>query len=71
MVLILIANLLAVPLAYLAIHKWLQNFAFSIPIRANLLIVPIVILAAIALLTISFQTLKASFSNPIKNLRSE
>ncbi|WP_305982061.1 ABC transporter permease [Roseivirga thermotolerans] len=71
MVLILIANLLAVPLAYLAIHKWLQNFAFSIPIRANLFIVPIVILAAIALLTISFQTLKASFSNPVKNLRSE
>ena len=71
MLLILVANVLAVPIAYFGIKNWLQNFAFSIPISAELFLLPILVLAVIAVLTISIQTIKASMANPTKNLRNE
>lgn len=71
MLLILVANVLAVPIAYFGIKNWLQNFAFSIPISAELFLLPILMLAVIAVLTISIQTIKASMANPTKNLRNE
>lgn len=71
MTLILIANVIAVPLAYFAIKEWLQDFAFSIQITPELFILPIVLLVVIAGLTISFQTIRASRSNPVDNLRNE
>lgn len=69
--LILIANLIAVPIAYFGIKDWLTNFAFGIPINLGLFIIPLIILMAIAGLTISIQTLKAARLNPAKNLRNE
>jgi len=71
LVLILVANVLAIPIAYFAMQKWLENFAFSISISTDLFLIPILVLAAIAILTISIQTVKASMANPVKNLRSE
>lgn len=71
MILILVANVLSVPIAFIAIQRWLENFAFSISITVDLFLVPILALAAIAILTISVQTVKASMANPAKNLRSE
>jgi len=69
--LMLIANVIAVPIAYFGIADWLDEFAFSINITADLFIVPVVVLLLIAAATVSFQTLRASLANPIKNLRSE
>lgn len=71
MFLILIANIIAIPIAYFGIKSWLQNFAFSISITAELFALPVLMLAIIAVITISFQTIKASLANPVKNLRSE
>lgn len=69
--LMLIANVIAVPIAYYGIQDWLSNFAFSIGITAELFLIPMVLLLIIAAITISFQTIKAAMANPVKNLRSE
>jgi len=71
LILMIIANLIAIPIAYFGIEDWLEGFAFSINISADLFIIPLIILLAISLLTVSFQTLRASLANPVKNLRSE
>lgn len=68
---LVVANLIAWPLAYYAMHKWLENFAF----RATLTIWPFLLAGAtaliIALITVSYQSLKAALSHPIKCLRYE
>ncbi|WP_420387924.1 ABC transporter permease [Roseivirga sp.] len=69
--LIVIANVIAIPLAYFGIDQWLQNFAFHIDIGFKLFVSPMVLLLLIAGLTISAQTLKAAKLNPVKNLRNE
>ncbi|WP_208505931.1 ABC transporter permease [Roseivirga sp. E12] len=71
LVLILVANGLAIPLSYFSIEYWLQDFAYKIPITAKLFIIPVVLLMFIALITITFQTIKVARSNPIKSLRAE
>ncbi|GAB5523337.1 MAG: ABC transporter permease [Roseivirga sp.] len=71
LVLILIANGLAIPLSYFGIQYWLQDFAYAIPISASLFIVPGLALLLIALITISFQTVKVATANPVKSLSSE
>ena len=68
---LLLANLIAWPLAWYAMNKWLQNFAY----RIDLTIWPFLLagLAAlvIALLTISFQTVRAATANPVESLQYE
>lgn len=71
LMLILVANALAIPVTYLSLQYWLQDFAFKISISAKLFIVPIGLLMLIALITITFQTIKVARSNPIKSLRAE
>jgi putative ABC transport system permease protein len=69
--LLLIANLIAWPLAYWGISHWLQNYAFSIDINLWLFLVPTFLVLLIALLTVSVQTIKAARANPVSSLRSE
>ena len=69
--LVLIAALFAFPLAWWAMHKWLQDFAFRIDIEWWVFIVAGVIASLIALLTVSFQAIKAALDNPVKSLRTE
>jgi putative ABC transport system permease protein len=68
---VLIANLIAWPLGWLAMNKWLQSFAYRTDI--NLLIFVIAALAAltIAILTVIYQAVKVALSNPVKALRHE
>jgi putative ABC transport system permease protein len=69
-ILVCIAIVIAVPLAYWGIHKWLQDFAFGINIGwTAFLIAGTAIL--IALITVAFQSIKAAIANPVKSLRSE
>lgn len=70
-VLVLIANLAAWPTAYLLMRQWLQNFAYRIDIPAWIFISSAGIAFVIALLTISYQAIKAAMANPIDSLRYE
>lgn len=69
--LILIACLIAFPLGYWGMNKWLEDFVYKVDIKW-----PVFLLAAtgalgVALLTISFQAIKAALTNPVKSLKSE
>ncbi len=67
--LILIANLIAWPIAWFASDLWLQNFAYRIEPGWRVFILSMLATAAVALLTISYQTLRASIVNPVESLR--
>jgi ABC-type antimicrobial peptide transport system permease subunit len=69
--LILIAFLVAAPVAYYAMNNWLQNFAYHINISAGIFVVAILVSFVIAALTIASQTIRAAVANPVKALRSE
>jgi putative ABC transport system permease protein len=69
--LVIIAALIAFPVAWLAMSKWLADFAYRISISWWIFIVAGVIAAAIALLTVSIQAIKAAMANPVKSLRTE
>jgi putative ABC transport system permease protein len=71
MKLILMSLVIAFPLAYWAMHKWLQNYAYRIAIDWTVFIFAGVAALLIALLTISFQAIRAAVSNPVRSLRSE
>jgi len=69
--LILFSLLLAFPLAWLAMHKWLQNYAYRVNIHWWVFIMAGVAAILIAIITVSFQAIRAAVSNPVKNLRTE
>jgi putative ABC transport system permease protein len=69
--LILLANVLAIPLAYWGVSQWLQHYAFRIEINAWLFVIPTLLVLLIALLTVSTQTIRAARQNPVKALRYE
>ena len=69
--LVLIANLLAWPIAWFAMHKWLQDFAYRISIQWWIFLFAGIISILIAFFTVSFQSIKAAVANPVKSLRSE
>ncbi|HEX9512060.1 MAG TPA: ABC transporter permease [Puia sp.] len=69
--LVLIAVLFAFPLAWWAMHSWLQDFAYRVDISWKVFALAAVLSVAIALFTVSFQAIKAALSNPVKSLRSE
>jgi putative ABC transport system permease protein len=71
LVLVLIANAIAIPLAGLVMHKWLQDFAYRIDLSWIVFAAVLLVSVIIALVTISFQAIKAATANPVKSLRSE
>jgi putative ABC transport system permease protein len=71
MILIAIAFLITIPLGYYAIYKWLQSFAYRIDIKWWIFALPGLIVITTALLTLSFQAIKAALANPVKSLRNE
>jgi putative ABC transport system permease protein len=68
---VLIAALIALPLSWLAINKWLQDYAYRVDISWWIFLVAVVLALVIALVTISSQAIKAAMANPIKSLRTE
>jgi ABC-type antimicrobial peptide transport system permease subunit len=71
LILVAIAIAIASPLAYWGIHKWLQDFAFRTNISWVAFVLGGIMAIAIALLTVSFQAIRAGVSNPVKSLRTE
>ena len=70
-VLVLIAAVIAFPLAWWAMHKWLQDFAFRANISWWVFVAAAVIAFVIALVTVSFQAIRAAVANPVDSLRNE
>jgi putative ABC transport system permease protein len=66
-----IAILIAMPLAWWAGKNWLQDFAFRIPVQLYVFIITAVITSLIAFGTVTYHSLKAALTNPVKNLRTE
>lgn len=69
--LLLIAFLVAAPLAWYTSSNWLQGYAFRINVQWYYFVLPFIVIIAIALITVSFQSIKAAVANPVKSLRTE
>ena len=69
--LVLMAIVIAVPIAWLLMQNWLEGYAYRISINAWAFVIAGAIAIIIALLTISFQAINAARVNPVKSLRSE
>ena len=69
--LVMIAFVIAFFCSWLAMYKWLQDFAYRISMPWWLFIVAGILAGFIAVLTISFQAIKAAIANPVKSLRTE
>ncbi|MDR3712287.1 MAG: ABC transporter permease [Puia sp.] len=69
--LVLVSILIASPVAWLAMHKWLQGYDYRININGLVFVVSGSLAILIALLTVSFQAIKAALANPVKSLRTE
>jgi putative ABC transport system permease protein len=69
--LVVIASIIAFPIAWFAMNKWLQDFAYRINISWWVFVIASVVAILIALLTISYQAIRAAIANPVKSLRTE
>ncbi|WP_169518240.1 ABC transporter permease [Spirosoma luteum] len=69
--LVLAASFIASPVAWYFLHNWLQNYTYRIEIPWWIFIVSGLVALVVALLTVSFQSIKAALMNPVKSLRSE
>ena len=69
--LVAIAIVIAAPVAWWAMTKWLQDFVYRISVTWWMIAVAGLIAVVIALITISFQSIKAAMMNPVKSLKSE
>ena len=71
MKLILIAFVIAVPVAWYGMEQWLDGFAYKVSINAFVFIYAGITALLIALLTVSFESFRAASTNPVTSLRSE
>ncbi|UCE22860.1 MAG: hypothetical protein JSV46_11820 [Candidatus Aminicenantes bacterium] len=68
---VLLANLISWPVAYYAVHNWLDNFAFRTRIGWEIFLFSGCLALVISLLTVCYQSIKAALANPIDSLRYE
>ena len=68
---VLLANIIAWPIAYFAMNKWLQSFAYKINISLLLFIFSILIVLFIAFLSVGYQSIRAARTNPVNSLKYE
>ena len=69
--LVLLACFISIPIAWYAMNEWLRNFAYRIHLSWWLFIISALLVLLIALITVSFQSIKAAIANPVKSLRTE
>lgn len=70
-IIILVAACIAGPLAYIVMHKWLNNYASHVNITIVPFVISMLVLAVVTIVLIMLQTFKASVANPVKSLRTE
>ena len=68
---VIIANIIAFPVAYFVMHRWLENFAYRINVSWTTFVMAAILALVIAVITVSFQAIKAAVTNPINSLRYE
>jgi putative ABC transport system permease protein len=68
---VIVAILIASPIAWYGMKNWLQDFAYHTDIRWWVFLLAGALSVAIALLTVSFQSIRAALMNPVRSLRSE
>lgn len=68
---VMISVVISVPITYLLVQNWLKNFAYKIDLHIWLFVLPILIVFALVLFSISIKTIKTATANPINSLRSE
>ena len=68
---VVVANVIAWPTAYFAMNKWLQNFAYRTSIGIEIFILSGILAFVIALITVSFQSIRAAVADPVNSLRYE
>jgi putative ABC transport system permease protein len=69
--LVMLAILIASPIAWWGMNKWLQGFAYHEPVHWWIFVSAGLVAILIAVITVSFQAIKAAIANPVKSLRSE
>lgn len=69
--LVLIAIVIATPISWYAMNRWLEGFAYRMEIQAWIFVLSGCIALLIAVFTISYQSLKSAVMNPVSSLRSE
>jgi len=69
--LLVIAFIIATPIAWYTTSNWLQGYAFRIDLHWIYFVLPFITIVAIALITVSFQSIRAAVANPVKSLRTE
>ena len=68
---IMVCFIIASPVAYWAVGKWLENFAYKTPIYAWVFLVALLIVLGVTLATVVYQSWHAATSNPVKSLKDE
>ncbi|MCB0288533.1 MAG: hypothetical protein KDE57_17905, partial [Calditrichaeota bacterium] len=71
LLLVSIAGIIAAPLAWFAMRRWLENFAYHITMEWWIYALAIGLALFVALATVIFQAIKAALANPVKSLRYE
>ena len=71
LILVLIAFVVAIPSAWLATNKWLENFAYRVDISWQIFAIGSIFTIITALFTVSYQAIKAAIANPVKSLKTE
>ena len=69
--LLVLAIVISSPIAWYTMHQWLSDFAYRIDIQWWVFVVAGVLVAAIAMMTVGFQSIKAAVMNPVKSLKVE
>ena len=70
-ILVIVSCFIAIPIAWYFMDKWLQDFTYRVNISWWLFAIAGLSALVIALLTVSFQAIKAAIANPVKSLRTE
>lgn len=68
---VMVANVIAWPTAYFAMNKWLQNFAYRTSFGIEIFVLSGILAFVIALITVSYQSIKAAVADPVDSLRYE
>ena len=69
--LVAVALLISIPVSWWAMHKWLENYPYRIDINAWIFVLAGAVVLFIALVTVSYQAIRASIANPVNSLRTE
>jgi putative ABC transport system permease protein len=71
LLLVLLASIIAFPIAWWAMNNWLDDFPYRITFSIGVFFIATLAALAIAFITVSFQAIKAALANPVKSLRAE